>query len=127
VETFDFSGQALALGWVFGERYREATWSADCALIYDQGNVRTSLTKTMDASASDSSIQIKALSLRTRLHVGTVSSGLWQLSSGPEIHMPLWSQLAENSDVRLRGWVAEHVQLKNSAAIGLSVMGSVRL
>jgi hypothetical protein len=126
VESFDFHGESLAIGWVFGERYREAPWTADCALVYDQGEVQTSLSRTSDPKASEAKIQIKAASLRTRLHMGTANSGALQVSVGPEIHLPLWSQVSENSAAPLRDWVLANVQLKNSAAIGLGFTSSLR-
>jgi hypothetical protein len=126
VESFDFHGESLAIGWVFGERYREAPWTADCALVYDQGEVKTSLSRSSDPKASEAKIQIKSASLRSRLHMGTVNSGALQVSVGPEIHLPLWSQVSENADAPIRDWVLENVQLKNSAAIGFGFTSSLR-
>jgi hypothetical protein len=126
VESFDFSDQAVFVGWVFGQRYQEAMWSADFAIVYDQGRLVTGLSRPTDVEAVKATVNIRAFSLRARLQRAIIGSRALQVTLGPEIHVPLASKITETSDAELRGWVAENLQLKNSAAVGLSLMTSLR-
>ena len=127
VEDFDFSDQAFLIGWVFGERYREAAWSADFALVYDQAVIKASMSREVVPSTSNAKVSLSAASFRTRIHFSKVSSGPFQLSAGPELHLPVWSQLKDDSDINIRSWVGKSVDLKNSAAVGFGIMTSLRL
>ncbi len=126
VENFNFYDTGGVLGWAFGERYREAIWSADFAMIYDHGGVNIGLSRADYGGVSRARARIDAVSFRSRLHVTTGNSGMFQLSAGPEIHVPLWQGVTVDSDPELRGWVADRLDLKGSAALGLGVMSSVR-
>ena len=126
VKDFSFYDSGAVLGWALGARYREAIWSADFAVIYDRGGVNLGLFEAATHDVVRSQIRIEAASFRSRLHISSGSSGIFKLSAGPEIHLPLWQRVTAKSDVEIKDWVSDTVDLKGSAALGFGVMSSVR-
>jgi hypothetical protein len=121
VGRFKFTDTGAMLGWVFGEPYREAWWTADFTLIYDRGRVDSDLAQVDTFDVFPARVNISALSWRSRLNIGVFRAGNFQVSLSPEIHVPLWYKVLDQSDTRIRPWVADTVQLKGSAALGLGV------
>lgn len=125
VDDFSVNSTAFTIGWVFGERYREVPWSADLSLVYDRGSADAVMMRSSGATSIAQSY-IEALTLRSRFHVHTRVSTSMNISAGPDIYVPMWQDNADRSDAVIRAWFSEKVQLKSSAALGLSVMGSYR-
>ena len=125
VDTFAVNSAAFVLGWVFGERYREAPWSSDIALVYDRGSADTTLTE-VGGSTAIGQVGIDALTLRARLQFNLYGSNEINISAGPDFHLPAWQSLVDQSDENIKSWLANHIQLKSSASIGLSLMTNYR-
>lgn len=119
VDDFAFRDRALMVGWVFGERYREAPWSADLALVYDDVVIDSRLTQDASQDRITGRVDMQAISLRARLQVRVAGWRAIMLSAGPEIYVPLWFQQTDKSELPVRPWFREVLELKPSAALGL--------
>lgn len=126
VENFEYSGNALFIGWTLGSRFREAIWSIDLGFIYDRDSIDFSVIKSTFETRAIGQMNIEALSFRSRLHGGPVSSNPFQISLGPEIHVPVWQRISNRSDPDLKSFVDNSLDLKASAAIGLGLLTSYR-
>ena len=126
IEDFGVTDNALVLGWMFGERYREAPWAADLALVYDRGSVDLTLGRS-DGSSTLGQVNLEALSLRSRFQFGWTSSRSLSFSLGPEIHLPILQKISDRSDSVLQEWVKKNLELKAAAALGVSMMASYRI
>lgn len=127
VDDFSVNSTAFVLGWVFGERYREAPWTADVSVIYDRGAVDTTLSQATGEVAVGQ-VSIDALTLRSRIHFNILatSSNALGFSAGPELSFPVWHSLSDQSDAIFGSWLRETLQLKTSTAFGVSLMSSYR-
>ena len=126
VDRFEFSDTGLVLGWIFGERFREAWWWADLSILGDRGGVDAKMTRASVQASSTAQVNITALSFRARASAGLINAGPFQLSAGPELHLPIWYRLSDQSDLELRPWIADTLALKASGSIGLAIMTSLR-
>lgn len=126
VDRFEFHDTGLMFGWVFGERFREAWWSADFTFIGDRGGISSRMTRSSIPAKSEAQVNISAVSFRARASVGLFNAGFFQLSAGPEIHIPAWYRIYDKSDLELQPWIANALDLKASAGLGLAVMSSIR-
>lgn len=127
VDDFSVNSTAFLLGWVFGERYREAPWTADVSLIYDRGAADTTLSQAT-GEAAVGQVSIDALTLRSRIHFNILatSANAVGFSAGPELSFPVWHSLSDQSDAIFGTWLRETLQLKTSTAFGVSLMSSYR-
>lgn len=126
VDSFAFSDTGIIVGWIFGERFNEAWWWADLAVIGDRGGVDAKMTRSSVPSTSHAQVNITAVSFRARASAGIFNAGPFQLSAGPEIHLPVWYRLSDQSDLELRSWVSDTLALKASGSLGLAIMTSLR-
>ena len=126
VDRFEFSDTGLIVGWIFGERFNEARWWADLSVIGDRGGVDATMTRPSVPSSSRAQVNITALSFRARASAEIFNAGPFQLSAGPEIHLPIWYRLSDQSDLELRPWIADTLALKASGSLGLAIMTSLR-
>ena len=97
VDDFSMNSSGLVIGWVFGERYREAPWISDIALVYDRGSADTSLSAA-NGSTAIGQVGIEALTLRSRLQFNLRGSSSVNFSAGPEFHVPVWQSMTDQSD-----------------------------
>ena len=70
--------------------------------------------------------RVTALSFRTRAQFSVLSKGAFQVSCGPEIHLPVWSKVENQVSDPSRQWIMDSLDFKASAAVGASLMSSVR-
>lgn len=126
VDDFSVSSSSFVFGWMFGERYREAPWTADLALVYDRGSAEATLSDEMGVMAIGQS-GIESLSLRSRLHLSLGGSGHFNFSLGPDFHVPMWQSTSDQSDGVVKNWFSRHTKLESVAAVGFSLMTNYRL
>jgi hypothetical protein len=125
VDDFSLNSSGLVFGWVFGERYREAPWTADIAFVYDRGSADTTLSEASGTTAIGQ-VGIDALTLRSRLQFNLRGSNALNFSAGPDFHVPVWQSMTDQSDAAVKTWLASHLELKSSASIGFSLMSNYR-
>lgn len=125
VDDFAVNSTAFIFGWVFGERYREAPWNADIAFVYDRGSADTTLSDSL-GDLSIGQVSIDALSFRARLQFNLYGVGAVSISAGPDFHVPVWQSVTDQSDDKIAEWLATNMELKSSAALGVSMMTSYR-
>lgn len=125
VDDFAVNSTAFIFGWVFGERYRESPWNADIAFVYDRGSADTTLSDSI-GDLSIGQVSIDALSFRTRLQFNLYGVGAVGISAGPDFHVPVWQSVTDQSDDKVGEWLATNMELKSSAALGVSMMTSYR-
>ena len=127
VDAFHFADQGAYLGWMLGERYREAPWMVDFGLMYEQALVTAKMSTLANPERPyEFKERLDACSARARAQFCTTGSGTLQACVGPEIYIPLFSRKYDGSQAALYGWVSDQLQLKNSAAVGLTLGSSLR-
>jgi hypothetical protein len=118
VDRFDFNDSAVVFGWILGDRFREATWSADLALVYDTGSITANMIRIDSGEESEARIGIQAISMRARVLARIYGLSAFIFAAGPEIHLPVWYHVSDRSDSTVKSWVADSLDLRASASIG---------
>lgn len=127
VKKLDFRSDAFTLGWVFGRMYREAPWVVSLASIVDYSQMTIQVANTNDASqVRQSQTKMIAATLRGRLLMRLLGSGLLDLHVGPEFHVPLYSKVKTTTDSDDAAWVGDLMRLQSTSAIGLVAQMGVR-
>lgn len=124
ITNFNYTANAFVVGWVFGERYREAPWTSDLSLVYDTATIKINMKPSTGAPESEGRARLIALSLRGRLQFWWMTSQTLSLGIGPEIHAPLYSSTQIDSDSEIETIISNKLQFRSSAAVGAGASAS---
>ncbi len=124
VEEFSFGSQALVFGWGFGTQYKESLWRSSLAVVTDRTIVKTTLYRVTDPVNFTSTYTLWAWSLRGRVLFKVYNFGIFDFHAGPDLHMPIYSFLVSRESENTPDWVKQTVDLKSSAAVGISLESS---
>lgn len=126
VNQFQYSSSAFILGWVFGERYREAPWVADLSFVYDTATIKINMKPSSGDVESEGRARLIALSLRSRFQFLLMSRNRVSLHAGPEFHVPLYSSSTVDSDEKIYDLIEQNLKFKSSAAVGAHLVTGFR-
>lgn len=126
VEELNFHSDAVTVGWVFGEMYREAWWKASLASVWDQAVLNTTLVNEATSEYSKITLIMRAVSLRAKVMVRVLGTGAMDFHIGPDCHLPIYSLMRKLDRQSIEGFASSRLELKNSAAIGLGGEFGVR-
>lgn len=124
VTQFRYVDNALVVGWVFGERYWEAPWTADLSAIYDTGTIKINMMRSTGGTESEGRARLIALSMRGRLQFWWMPLKRVSLGAGPELHAPLYQATQIDSDAEIEPIISSNLSFKSAAAIGATMSAS---
>lgn len=124
VTDFNYTANAFLVGWVFGERYREAPWTSDLSLVYDTATIKINMKPSTGELESEGRASLMAVSLRGRIQFWWMTSQRLSFGIGPELHAPLYGSTQVDSDSQTKTIISDKLHFKSSAALGASASAS---